>query len=290
MKFSKTCAFDYLNNQGIRNQFHEIHKDLFRKKLLKGNGISFPQHTIFRLIEAGFGPQYEKSRDITTWPPAMLEVFYSEQKKILTDISGVKVYLIRKTVQEICAKINIREERKFDYLQKMNDGNRILVLDEGRFFKYYKEGSRIVVSFFEKDSVSFLSTMFNFELEQEYSTEKDTDRMVLAEKLFLQLIMFMEYAPFEEVFLKPSQKNGTRSEGKVLNDSPQNLIIVDSSWNKVIVRTEGFTVGADTGGFLALRACGVGRYDRRFVWIAPFEKEGYVRGLNKNKKLEHDKV
>jgi hypothetical protein len=274
MKFSSTSAHEYISNLWIRNKFSDLHIGSLKKRLLGDEQFIFPD---------GFCELVESSgcdiKDATKWKPELLDFLFAEPRMVMTDISNLSVFVIRKTVQDICSRINIKEDKKFDYLKKAKDGNRVLVLDESRFFKYYKKGSRIVVTYFQKGAVSFEYCMFNFELNKEYTNQHENQMMADATKLFLQLILFMEFAPFESVFLKPSEKNGTRSEGKVLNDSPTNLIIVDSSWNKIVIRTEGFTVGADTMGFLALRAYGEGRLHRRFVWIDPYEKKGYVRGL-----------
>lgn len=291
MKFSKTLACLFLSSANFRNRYSELHATELRKRIFDGANYMVSKKVLVKLLEKGFAEQLEKSPDMRTWTPAMLAVLDEEPKKILTDITNIKTYVIRKTVQDICAKINVKDEKKFDYLQKVKDGNRILVLDENRLFKYFKDGNRIVVAYFALDGDKYIYHMFNFDLDTAYESRMENEAMAQAEKLFIQLIMFLEYAPFGEIYLKPNQQNGTRNEGKVLNDTPQNLIIVDSAWNKVIVRTEGFTVSGETGfGFLALRACGVGRYDRKFVWISPFEKKGYVRGVNKEKLLENERA
>ncbi len=284
MKFSSTSAATYLASEYVRSEFAKLHLKVIEEKLT--GDVVFPQFVIKQLHEQGFGDCVEGNKVINMTPELRLAL-QAEPVRILYDISNMKVYVIRKTVQEICSKINIKEEKKFDYLQKVKQGNTMLVLDENRFIKYFRNGNHIVAAYFEKSPISNLYAMFNFDLDEGYENSDLDDMSARGKKLFMQLIMFLEFAPFETVLLKPSQKNGTRNAGKVINDTPQNLIIVDSAWNKVIVRTEGFTVSGESGiGFLALRACGAGRFDRKFVWIEPYEKKGYVRGLNKEKLLQ----
>ena len=282
MKFSTTSCYRYLNDDAPRKYYADMHIKNIERKMSAG-GYRLPDKIIQKLITAGLGEEYEANQNVTRWSPAIKSIAFDEARSIFLDISNTKVFIIRNTVLDIAKKIKIKDEKKFDYLLKAKDGNRMLVVGENKFFKYCKTGGRIVVIYFEGNMGYLQYTMFNWDLANMYAAKPGDDLASRAEKLFVQLIMFMEYAPIEQIHLKPKQQNGTRNTEKILNDTPQNLTIVDSSWNKVIIRTDGFTVGADTGGFLALRACGIGRYDRKFVWIMPFEKEGYVRGLNKEK-------
>lgn len=123
---------------------------------------------------------------------------------------------------DIAKKIKIKDEKKFDYLLKAKDGNRMLVVGENKFFKYCKNGGRIVVTYFEGNLGYLHYTMFNWDLDDMYAAKPGDDLAARAEKLFVQLIMFMEYAPIEEIYLKPKQQNGTRNTEKILNDTPQN--------------------------------------------------------------------
>ena len=283
MKFSTTSCYQYLHNERARKHYADVHVANIEKT--SAGGYRLPDKIIQKIIDAGLGEEYQANMNIARWSPAIKSIAFDEARNIFLDISGIKVFVIRNTVLDIAKKIKIKDEKKFDYLLKAKDGNRILMIDQNKFFKYSKTGGRIVVTYFEGSMGYLYYTMFNWDLDDMYAAKPGDDLATRAERLFVQLIMFMEYAPIEQIILKPKQQNGTRNTEKVLNDTPQNLTIVDSSWNKVIIRTDGFIVGADTGGFLALRACGVGRYDRKFVWIMPFEKEGYVRGLNKEKLL-----
>ena len=286
MKFSFCAAYDYLNNESIRKHFSELHIEQLQSNFIGKTEYVFAPSIRKYLDKRGLLSQFEENPDMQKWTPEMREVMFSEPKRVMLDIDKVKVYLIRKTVQEMCAKINFKDEKKFDYLDKISEGNKILVLDENRFYKYYRDGYRIVVCYFEKGKLSYNYTMFNFELDMKFESKPNVARAQEIEERFIQLVMFLEYAPHTTKLLAPNQKDGTRNDGKVINDSTYGLIIVDSEWNKIIVRTDGFAVGADTGGFLALRAYGTGRYQRRFVWIMPYEKQGYTRGVIKEKVYE----
>lgn len=63
----------------------------------------------------------------------------------------------------------------------------------------------------------------------------------------------------------------------VVNKMPFQINVIDSSWLRTIVRTEGFSVR----GHFRLQPYGVGRCERRLIYIKPFQKHGYVRTARK---------
>ena len=95
---------------------------------------------------------------------------------------------------------------------------------------------------------------------------------------FVKLLLFTELSEIETVILNPGQSNGTKKEGKHLNESSVPVTIVDSTWNKNIIRTEGFTVR----GHLRLQPHGPCRQYRKLIFIDEFEKQGYSRTTSDN--------
>lgn len=73
--------------------------------------------------------------------------------------------------------------------------------------------------------------------------------------------------------MKPGEKKGTKKSGKIINELPFPLTIINSKWNVTSVRTEGWYVS----GHFALRWTGKGREVAKMVFIQPFEKHGMVR-------------
>lgn len=92
----------------------------------------------------------------------------------------------------------------------------------------------------------------------------------------VRLILFTELSDIETVVIAPGQSSGTKREGKHLNESQVPVTIVDSSWNKKIVRENGFTVR----GHLRLQPYGPGMQYRKYIYIDEFEKKGYTRIVN----------
>ena len=92
--------------------------------------------------------------------------------------------------------------------------------------------------------------------------------------MIMQLLSFVELSDIEVTLLNPMKNNGRhKRDGKITNNSPKTVYVVDSSWNKIVMRTDGFAVR----GHFRLQPCGPGRMDRKLIWIDAFEKHGYKR-------------
>lgn len=90
----------------------------------------------------------------------------------------------------------------------------------------------------------------------------------------MQVLAFVELGDIEVIQLNKNQSAGTKSTGdKFANKSNYTVFVVDSSWNKLIIRTEGFAVR----GHFRLQPCGPNMADRKLIWIDAFEKHGYKR-------------
>jgi len=90
----------------------------------------------------------------------------------------------------------------------------------------------------------------------------------------MQILTFVELGDIEILELKGGGNNGLpKNNGKVTNTAQNTVYVVDSSWNKLIIRTDGFAVR----GHFRLQPCGDGMRDRKLIWISAFEKSGYKR-------------
>lgn len=96
----------------------------------------------------------------------------------------------------------------------------------------------------------------------------------------IQCLIFLKLTEPEIIHVAAGKKHGTRKQGHY-NASAFPVTIVDSTWNKFIVRTEGFGVS----GHFRMQRYGKGNADLKLVWIKPFLKHGYVR-LPKSQALE----
>lgn len=82
--------------------------------------------------------------------------------------------------------------------------------------------------------------------------------------------LFKKYAPIEEVISVRE-----RREHKDIPDikTTQRIQYYDCSWYTTVIRNEGFSVK----GHFRLQPCGVGKQDRKLIYIREFQKHGYVR-------------
>lgn len=93
-----------------------------------------------------------------------------------------------------------------------------------------------------------------------------------ARERMMQCLLFLELTDPEILIVPAGKKHGTRANG-YFNATDNDITIVDSTWNKFIVRTEGFGV---TGHF-RLQPHGEKSQLRKLIWVQPHQKHGYVR-------------
>ena len=95
--------------------------------------------------------------------------------------------------------------------------------------------------------------------------------------MFLKTLIYLEFSELNTVILKNGSKHGTKKAGKYLNESGEEVVIVDSTWNKTIIRVEEFGVS----GHLRLQPFGKGRINRKLIYVSDYIKKGYVRNAKK---------
>lgn len=92
--------------------------------------------------------------------------------------------------------------------------------------------------------------------------------------MIMQVLTFVELGEIEIVELSARQNNGGKKDkDKITNSSNNTVFVVDSTWNKLLIRTDGFGVR----GHFKLQPCGIGSLDRKLIWVDAFEKHGYTR-------------
>lgn len=100
----------------------------------------------------------------------------------------------------------------------------------------------------------------------------------------IHFLTFCRYCEIETKVVAPNRKEHHVGQ-QYKNETAKSIEVLDATWFTTIVRSEGFTVGAETGGFFRWHPVGPGRTGRRLQWIMPYEKEGYTRVA---KKLLHE--
>ncbi len=102
---------------------------------------------------------------------------------------------------------------------------------------------------------------------------------------FVKLLLFIELSEPVIEIVKDNQKIKLNNDweksmdGKVMNESGVNVILVNTLWNKVIINDSGFSVK----GHIRIQPYGPGRTLYKPIWIDEFQKSGYIRGIEKLK-------
>jgi hypothetical protein len=232
-----------------------------------------------------------------------------EREKYTNDVLGIlsreenRNYLPAPSTFEIIDNIKI-SEGKIDgtFFKGLPVNKKVTILFAERFFfRYYvREDSIFFISVSSipiddtKNEVSYNTFRINtkdgtfsqnaFE-EDAFTAARDQVGMVSASGRkfsshflgFLRHLIFLEFSELETVFLKNGSKYGTKKQGKYVNESGNDIVIVDSTWNKTIIRVGEFGVR----GHFRLQAFGSGRSSRKLIYVADFIKKGYVRNSKK---------
>lgn len=89
-------------------------------------------------------------------------------------------------------------------------------------------------------------------------------------------LCFIKYVELETKMVLPGKKE-KHAGTKYVNETKHKIEVLDSTWFTSIVRSQGFSVGEETGGFFRMQPWGPSRSQRKLIWVLPFEKEGYTR-------------
>lgn len=88
----------------------------------------------------------------------------------------------------------------------------------------------------------------------------------------IRLLIFLELTDPEITVVAAGKKHSQAPVGYT-NTAGRPVLIVDSTWNKFIVRVEGFGVR----GHFRVQPCGPGLSELKLLWIDAYQKNGYVR-------------
>jgi hypothetical protein len=205
---------------------------------------------------------------------------YREQwKRLLSDDSNRNL-LFTKTAIEICEKIKVDKFRpsvlKIDTTKKLT-----FLLGANSFYRVYLVNREVFVMHVQKsiskDGAERISySAFKIIPDEETVVYPPNENDYLNDKNFtdfLRMLIFVLYSEVDEMVIRPNQSTGTKRNGKYVNQSKNDFVLVDSRWNNTIIRTEGFGVS----GHFRLQRVGRNREERKLVYISEFVKNGYVR-------------
>ena len=192
-----------------------------------------------------------------------------------------KNYLFKQSALIIAERIKADKllEENFSFLNRVKEGKKLTYLiDEKCFYRWERVGAQIRCIYIEINlTTGYIKYhLWKFNLDTgilSYPPHEYSDAFEKVMMRFVRLLIFTELSELETVILAPDRSIGTRKGGKYVNETNSDIVIVDSTWNKMIFRTTGFAVS----GHLRLQRHGKGRNDVKLIFIEEFEKHGYVR-------------
>lgn len=226
-----------------------------------------------------------------------------------------RLFMVTKSVQEHSELIRF-EKIKLGWFRNVKSQSSTYILSKNEFFRFVVEkGKEIYVLHFycdpniSEDSHRRLiesgyphaefygykyDTFIIYIDEHKYPDGFIPDNQVwgqdpINKQRFLKLMLFIELSEPEIKVLKNNEKLKSGSVGlnheekKIKNDSGVDVTIVNTSWNKIIVSDNAFTVR----GHIRIQPYGPNRSLYKPIWIDEYEKSGYTRGLPHIKEQDH---
>lgn len=206
-------------------------------------------------------------------------------------------YLIKGTAMEMAKKIKLDDSFDMTFLSNLPTKKATFLLGKELAFRYYKTQDTLhgVIYFLEGDIFSWVLFKVNLltgdvvlpdvkgkddvipkneigfsQMDDVYESEQF--------KLFIQLLIFVELSELVIEVLPPNRTTGTKKSGKYFNQSRLDIAIVDSKWNITSIRNDGFLVN----GFWRNQRYGKENRRVKYIFIAPFMKQGYIRKAKKS--------
>lgn len=133
------------------------------------------------------------------------------------------------------------------------------------FSKETKKDKPTLAIIVQKNAKGFKSFL------SEKATQAGLDEMSVITDVF-SLILFIKYCELETKEVKGNNKT-TLIGTKYVNETKNNIQILDSTWFTTLVKSDSFQVR----GHFRFQPCGQGLKDRKLIWISDYEKEGYTR-------------
>jgi hypothetical protein len=186
------------------------------------------------------------------------------------DNKGAKFFFICETVYRAAELIKVNTGFTGRTMKDIHPGKYVYLMGKNKTVKFTCNKGAILGFYY--DDLNKIAFEFGLEIQSGgyYFSPKH-------QKIFtdiMQVLIFVELGDIEVKMIEAGRDNGrTRKDGKLLNCSNNTVYVVDSTWNQIIIRTEGFAVR----GHFRLQPCGVGMADRKLIWISAFEKHGYQR-------------
>lgn len=185
-------------------------------------------------------------------------------------IKAIKYFLIQPSVWKAAELIKIGENFTGRTLKDIKQGDYVYLLGKHQMLKFLVVPQGIKGIYFDDKEKIFFEWGIKMETGEAFhytGFNKEFSKI-------MQLLTFVELGDIEVSVLESLKNNGAKTRAnKIYNGSRNTVFVVDSSWNKLVIRTDGFAVR----GHFRLQPCGPANADRKLIWVDAFEKHGYTR-------------
>lgn len=197
-----------------------------------------------------------------------------------------KIFLICDSVYEASKRIRVEKAFTASIFKKINFGKYTYLLGKYQMMRFAVRNEFLIGFYFNEEHPE-LSIKFGCNtLTGTYFFRGGTNEDQVTFTKLMKIIIFIELGDIEITILEKGRTfNKHNKKNKIANTSAATVFVVDSSWNKLIIRTDGFAVM----GHFRLQPYGPDYSERKLIWIDAFEKHGYVRrpkGIIVNKNLQ----
>jgi hypothetical protein len=263
------AAFDKkIDVQKQQLEFIEKSKELFKEETKNNTLIEskFDEKEMLRILDKDFilpdvpynESFYEKIGSFGT----VEDMFKSDH---LT-----KYFLICASVYQAAELIKIGENFTGRTFKDIKPGHYVYLMGKHQMIRFMV-AERGIKGIYYDDKANIV---FEWGVEKETGEYFHNSADISQFSQIMQLLTFIELGDIEVTLIHPRQKQkAERKEDNMYNATNNTVFVVDSTWNKILVRTDGFAVR----GHFRLQPCGDGMRDRKLIWINAFEKNGYIR-------------
>lgn len=190
-------------------------------------------------------------------------------------------YLLSKSAKEVVEYILVKKDFDLTIIKQLHRKSVSILYSKDEFIRYDIFGDHMVMLCAEagdggqhRHSVFYIDLTKNMEQPAVWQSAEIQYSWLVR---FVKAVLFLELTEPSFLFVPAGKKNSSRPIGYT-NTSKSPVTVVTSTWNKYIVRGDGFGV---SGHFRAQRV-GVGRRDVRLVWVNPYHKNGYAKNPGSN--------
>lgn len=149
----------------------------------------------------------------------------------------------------------------------------VLENDSAGFISYSRSGDDITYlrwtnldTYFNNENIhpALISDCFSFATNSFFNNE------IIDDNFAFKLLVYLNYGEISEKFIPSKEKRKIGSLTTLTNDSALDIIYANSLW-KINLQVGEFSVR----GHFRMQPIGIGRINKRLIWIEEFKKKGY---------------